>query len=82
MKANSIRSAVLLGFIGLMLLLQACQVTTQRVVEQGFQVQDDKVMFLYHETPSNDRGLLECSVDENGDVYDCRDINLVFNYTE
>ena len=80
MKTNRVRLAALLGVAMVLLLLQACQVTTQRVVEQGFQIQDDRVMFLYHETPSDERGLLECSVDENGAVYDCRDVGLVFNH--
>ena len=80
MKAKSIRLAALLALFGLVSLMMACQFTTQRVVQQGFQADDDTALFLYDETPSNDQGLLKCSVNEDGDLHDCRDIELVFNY--
>ena len=67
--------------------LQACsvpptQTTTTRVIEEGIAVDEERVMFFYSE--DNYRfgryahGLLECHVDSDGTLSDCRDLNLVF----
>ena len=56
----------------------ACQPTTQRIVQQGFQAEGDRVKFLYEERPGHERGILECRVADNGELHDCQEISLVF----
>lgn len=82
MNNDGVRIAALAGLAVLIFGALACEATTQRVVEQGFQTQDDTVMFLYSETPGAERGLLECSVDGDGDLYDCKEMPLVFEYED
>lgn len=56
----------------------ACQPTTQRIVQQGFQAEGDRVKFLYEEVPGHERGILECQVADDGELHDCQEISLVF----
>ncbi len=85
------RSLHATGAIGLLLVmalvLQACsvpptQTTTTRVVDEGIQVSEDRVMFFYSEDNYSyaryDHGLLECYVDSDGSLSDCRELNFVF----
>ena len=82
MNRKMIRISGLLSLVLLAFALQACQMTTTRVVQQGFQASDDRVKFLYHESPGDNRGIIECRVAEDGELYDCRDLNLVFEGDE
>ncbi len=71
-------NAALALCVALAALSMACQPTTQRVVQQGFQAEGDRVKFLYEEVPGHERGILECRVADDGELYDCLEISLVF----
>lgn len=88
MRRRSLHAAGAISLILLMVVaLQACsvpptQTTTTRVIEEGISVEEDRVMFFYNEDNYRygryARGLLECHVDSDGTLSDCRDLNLVF----
>ena len=73
---------ILLLLVVTALALSGCEVTSHRVIQQGFQAEGDRVKFLYEEIPGYERGILECHVAEDGELYDCREIPIVFNYGE
>lgn len=76
----------LASFIGLLVILsmalQACQMTKNRVIRQSFQSGDDRIKFLYEESVTNERGVLECTVSDSGQLEDCKELNLVFGDEE
>ena len=82
MNRRMCRMAALVGLILLGFTLQACQTTSYRVIQQGFQADGDRVKFLFQEIPSYERGIIECYVADGGELYDCQEINIVFNIEE
>ncbi len=82
MRQRTIRMAALVSLAVFAFALQACETTSHRVIQQGFQADGDRIKFLYEEIPSYERGIIECYVAEDGELYDCQDINIVFNIEE
>lgn len=70
------------GVVVLAVVLSACTATSHRVIQQGFEADGDRVKFLYEEIPSYERGILECHVADDGELYDCQELKIVFNYEE
>lgn len=82
MKRPTTRLVALVGLMIAAFALQACETTSHRVIQQGFQADGDRVKFLYEEIPSYERGILECHVADDGELYDCQELEIVFNYEE
>ncbi|MFW5968654.1 MAG: hypothetical protein ACOCV2_14105 [Persicimonas sp.] len=78
-----LRLASLIGLLVILsMALQACTVTKNRVIRQSFQSGDDRIKFLYEESVTNERGVLECRVSDSGQLEDCKELNLVFGDEE
>lgn len=76
------RLIALVALVLLALGLQACETTSHRIIRQGFQADGDRVKFLYEEVPGFERGIIECHVDDHGELYDCHELGIVFRTGE